>query len=82
MKSNETVLTLREYGKVHICLREQLEMRNMTRNQLARAINTRFEVVDKWYQGELEKIDADILARICFVLQCEVKDLLQYEKPE
>ena len=82
MKFNETVLTLREYGKVRICLREQLEARQMTRNQLARAINTRFEVVDKWYQGELEKIDADILARMCFVLQCEVKDLLQYEEPQ
>ena len=52
----------------------------MSRNQLARAINSRFEVVDKWYDGELEKIDADILARICFVLQCDVKDIIRYEK--
>lgn len=80
MESNETVLTFREYGKISIHLRELLEERHMSRNQLARAINSRFEVVDKWYQGELEKIDADILARICFVLQCDVKDIIRYEK--
>ena len=80
MESNETVLTFREYGKISIHLRELLEDRRMSRNQLARAINSRFEVVDKWYQGELEKIDADILARICFVLQCDVKDIIRYEK--
>ena len=80
MESNETVLTFREYGKISIHLRELLEERHMSRNQLARAINSRFEVVDKWYQGELEKIDTDILARICFVLQCDVSGIIQYEK--
>ena len=80
MESNESVLTFREYGKIRIHLRELLEERKMSRNQLARAINSRFEVVDKWYDGELEKIDADILARICFGLQCDVKDIIRYEK--
>lgn len=37
---------------------------------LAKAINARFEVIDRWYDGHVEKIDADILARICFVLEC------------
>ena len=34
---------------------------NITRNALAKAINTRFEVIDKWYNGYIEKIDADSL---------------------
>ena len=51
----------------------------MTRNELARAANTRFEVVDKWYRGSVEKIDADVLARFCFVLGCQVEDVIQYE---
>jgi len=42
------------------------------RNGLATAINVRFEVVDKWYKGEIEKMDLDVLARICCVLECEV----------
>jgi len=50
----------------------------ITRNALARAIDTRFEVIDKWYHGHVEKIDSDILARICFVLDCTPGDIIQH----
>ena len=56
------------YGTIQIRLREYMDARHITRNALARAVNTRFEVIDKWYQGHVEQIDADILARICFVM--------------
>lgn len=59
-----------------------MDARGMTRNNLARSINARFEVVDKWYNNDIEKMDLDILARICFILNCSISDLLEYEKPE
>ncbi|MCM1123099.1 MAG: helix-turn-helix transcriptional regulator [Eubacterium sp.] len=37
-----------------------MDEKGINRNMLARAINTRFEVIDKWYNGRVEKIDADI----------------------
>ena len=42
----------------------------LSRNTLASSINARFEVIDKWYNGQVEKIDLDVLARICYVLGC------------
>ena len=51
----------------------------ITRNALARAINARFEVVDRWYEGHVEKIDTDVLARICYVLSCNPEDIISYE---
>ena len=41
-------------------------------------INARFEVIDKWYNGHVEKFDADVLARICFVLECTPGDIIRY----
>ena len=55
-----------------------MDEKGITRNSLARAINARFEVINKWYNGNVEKIDADILARICFVLDCEPVDIIKY----
>ena len=72
-------MAMREYGQIHIRLRALLEERNMSRNALARAANTRFEVVDKWFRDDVEKIDADVLARFCFVLGCRIEDLLEYQ---
>lgn len=72
------VLIRKEYGFVTLRLREIMEERGISRNQLAKLIDARFEVVNKWYQGDVEKMDLDILARICYALHCTVGDLLQY----
>lgn len=70
--------TIKNYGHIEIHLKEYMDTRNITRNALACAINTRFEVIDKWYNGYVEKIDCDILARICFVLDCNPGDIIRY----
>ncbi len=69
---------LNNYGQIEIRLKEIMDSNHITRNSLARAVNTRFEVINKWYHGHVEKIDTDILARICFVLNCTPGDLIFY----
>lgn len=78
MENESSVLSVKNYGQLQFKLKQQLEVRNITRNYLARQVNTRFEVIDKWCRGDIEKIDADILARICFVLGCKVEDIIEY----
>ena len=73
------VFSMKEYGHIEIHLKELMEERGVTRNALARATNTRFEVINKWYQGHVEKIDADVLARICYILDCNPGDIILYK---
>lgn len=79
MKNSKSVFTINEYGKISIHLKEIMDSKKITRNYLARASNTRFEVINKWYNNNLEKLDLDVLARICYVLECSPADILQYE---
>ena len=72
------VFSMKEYGYIEIHLKELMEERGVTRNALARATNTRFEVINKWYHGHVEKIDADVLARICYILDCNPGDIILY----
>lgn len=73
------IYTLNQYGHIEINLKNIMNKKNVSRNALARAINARFEVIDKWYNGHVEKIDADVLARICFVLECSPSDIIIYK---
>lgn len=75
---NKEIFTLNDYGTITIDIKHIMDEKGITRNSLARAINARFEVINKWYNGNVEKIDSDILARICFVLDCEPSDIIKY----
>lgn len=72
------IFTMKEYGRIEINIKPYMDKNNITRNALARAINTRFEVIDKWYNRRVEKIDADVLARICYVLNCTPGEIICY----
>lgn len=78
MENSKSVITINEYGKISIHLKEIMDSKSITRNYLARASNTRFEVINKWYNNEVEKMDLDVLARICYVLECSPEDIIKY----
>ncbi len=80
MSNSKSVVSINEYGKIDICLKELMLARNITRNYLAKAANTRFEVINKWYSNEVEKLDLDVLARICYVLDCSPDEIIKYNK--
>ena len=74
----EGIVYVKDYGRINIKLAEILKKRQISRNYLARAINVRFEVVDKLYNNNIEKLDLDLLARICSVLECGVADIMEF----
>lgn len=76
------LFTMNQYGKITIDIKTIMDEKSINRNMLARAINARFEVIDKWYNGHVEKIDTDILARICFVLECAPGDIIRYTESD
>lgn len=74
------IFLAKEYGRIRLHLKERMDEGGITRGQMAKLIGSRFEVVDKWYRNEVERLDLDVLARICYVLGCEVQDILEYEQ--
>lgn len=78
MKELRSVVNLSSYGKISIHLKELIEAKGMTRYRLAKLADTRFEVIDKWCSGTVERIDTDILARFCYILDCEITDIIKY----
>lgn len=78
MQEPRSVMNLNSYGKISICLKELIEERGITRYRLAKLADTRFEVVEKWCNSTVERIDTDVLARFCYILNCEITDIIKY----
>ena len=75
-----SIYNIKNYGKITINLEEIMKKKNISKNKLANLIGTDNNTIKRYYNGEIERIDADIIARICFVLECNVEDILKYEK--
>ena len=80
MEELKPVSSIQDYGKIKIKLKDIMEQKSITRYQLSRLTNTRFEVINKWYNGSVERIDSDVLARLCFTLGCRVDEIIEYNK--
>lgn len=78
MEDEVSIITIKDYGKINICLKQLLDERGLTRYYLVRTTNTRFEVINKWYSNKVERLDLDVLARICYVLNCSPSDIIKY----
>ena len=79
MKELRSVTNIRTYGRISINLKDLIEEKGITRYRLAKLADTRFEVVEKWCSGTVERIDSDVLARFCDVLDCEITDIIKYD---
>jgi len=78
------IFNLKDYGNIVITLKEVMEQKGMTRNKLANLTGLVYNTIDRYYKYEpkpISSVDLDVLAKICYVLDCEVKDVLRYEKP-
>lgn len=81
MDELNSIITLKDYGKINIRLAELLEQRHITRNRLRTLTGIKYDVIDRYYKNDnIERIDVDFLAKVCFVLGCSISELLEYEK--
>lgn len=80
MDNMDSVIKIKEYGRIGLKLKELMLERDISRNALAHLVDTRFEVIDRWYENDVQRLDLDLLARICFVLKCNVDDILDYQQ--
>ena len=72
-----------EYGCVRVKLAEVMETRGITRNRLRTLTGVKYDVIDRYYKGSnVALADLDFLAKVCYVLDCEIGDLLEYQPPQ
>ena len=81
MNNLNSIVDIKKYGTIKVKLAEIMDSRGITRNKLANLMGVRYEVIDRYYKASnIERLDVDILAKACYVLNCSVSDLLEYSQ--
>ena len=69
-------------GKIRIRLKDILEQRNISLNQLSFRAEMQRTQLRNYRDNKILRLDIDILIRLCYVLECDLTDLIEYLPPE
>ena len=70
-----------DYGQIVIHLKEILEERQISLNQLSFRAEMQRTQLRNYRDNKIQRLDIDILKRLCYVLDCNLHDLIEYIPP-
>lgn len=65
---------------IKLTLDKYLDSHKITRYELAKRTGIRFQIIDNYYKNKVIRYDSDILDRICRSLDCDISELIEYQK--
>ena len=70
------------YGTINIKLAEQLQASGMSKNKLSQRAEMQRTQINNYCNNRITRLDIDVLARLCMVLNCGIGDLLEFIPPK
>lgn len=81
-KKDIRVITYVDYGRIVFNIKVIMKKKNLTKSKIARNTGLHHLVVERYIKGESVKYDKEVLAKLCFVLDCELQDIMYYVRPK
>ncbi len=73
---------MEEWGHVNLKLDEFLKKHQISRSSLSRNAQIHYKQLLKYCNNDMQKVDLNLLARICKTIDCEISDIIEYFPPE
>ena len=63
---------------VRLTIDKHLKELGITRYELAKRTNIKFQTIDRYYKNRVVRYDAYILDQVCKALCCSLSDIIEY----
>lgn len=73
---------MERYGTIRINLAKLIEESGISKNKLSQRAEMQRTQLNRYCNNTIARLDIDVLARLCTVLECEIGDLLEFVPPE
>lgn len=70
-----------KYGTIKIKLDELIANKKISKNKLGHLAEMQRTQINNYCRNDITRLDTDVLARICTVLECKIGDLLEFVPP-
>lgn len=71
-----------EFGTVRLHLNELMKDRNISVSKLSFRAEMQRTQLKKYRDNEVQRLDIAVLSRLCYALDCDLHDLLEYIPPK
>ena len=68
-----------DYGVVKMNIEELLEKAGISKNKICKDLDLPRPNFNKYCRNQFQRIDANLIAKLCFYLDCTVDELIKYE---
>ncbi len=65
---------------VKLILEKALKKQNISRYELSKRTGIQYQIIDNYYKNKVVRYDSFVLDRICQALDCDIKDIIEYNK--
>jgi len=82
MKKADSIITYIDYGEIVYDIKRIMKKKNLTKNQIVKKTGLHHQVVERYMSGTVVRFDKDILAKLCYILDCDLQEIMYYSKPK
>ena len=75
-------VSMEDWGHVDLKLDEFMKKNNISRSSLSRNAQIHYNQLLKYCRNDMQKVDLNILARICKTINCEIGEIIEYTPPD
>lgn len=72
---------MNEFGTIRIKLDDLIKEKGISKNKMCQKAEMQRTQLNHFCKNEITRLDTDVLARICTVLDCRIEDLLEFVPP-
>ncbi len=69
---------MNEYGTIKIKLDELIKKAGISKNKLSHKAEMQRTQINNYCNNKITRLDTDVLARLCSVLDCRIEDILEF----
>lgn len=73
---------MEQYGTIKIHLDRLIEKAGISKNKLSHRAELQRTQLNRYCNNTVTRLDTDVLARLCTVLDCQIGELLEFVPPE
>lgn len=71
---------MQDFGRVVFKINKVLEEKNISKNKLEKEASLQRTQLNSYCNNKVKRLDLATIAKICYVLDCRIEDILEFEK--